>query len=157
VDFNVPERFDVTYRGPDGKDHRPIMIHRALMGSLERFFGVLIEHYAGAFPTWLAPKQVAIVTVADRHVPYATELADRLEREGFRVERMFDNEKVGYKVRLATVRKIPYSVIIGDREVEGKRFSVRHRSGKQTGPYTEDEFIERLAEEVRTKRNTFEV
>ncbi len=157
VDFNVPERFDVTYRGPDGKDHRPIMIHRALMGSLERFFGVLIEHYAGAFPTWLAPKQVALVTVAERHVDYATELARRLETEGFRVERMFDNEKVGYKVRQATVRKIPYSVIIGDREVETGKLSVRYRSGKQTGPYSEEELIERLRQEVLTKRNTFEV
>lgn len=157
VDFNVPERFDVTYRGPDGKDHRPIMIHRALMGSLERFFGVLIEHYAGAFPTWLAPKQVAIVTVAERHVPYATELARRLEAQGLRVERMFDNEKVGYKVRQSTVRKIPYSVIIGDREMETKTLSVRHRSGRQTGPYSEEELIERLMEEVITKRNTFEV
>ncbi|RME66498.1 MAG: threonine--tRNA ligase [Nitrospirae bacterium] len=157
VDFNVPERFDVTYRGPDGKDHRPIMIHRALMGSLERFFGVLIEHYAGAFPTWLAPKQIALVSVAERHVDYATELARRLETEGFRVERMFDNEKVGYKVRQATVRKIPYSVIIGDREVETGKLSVRYRSGKQTGPYSEEELIERLRQEVLTKRNTFEV
>jgi len=157
VDFNVPERFDVTYRGADGKEHRPIMIHRALMGSLERFFGVLIEHYAGAFPTWLAPKQVAIITVADRHVPYASELAERLRKNGFRVAPMFENEKVGYKIRLASVRKIPYSVIIGDRELQEKKFNVRYRSGKQVGPYSEEEFIARLSEEVNSKRTTFEV
>ncbi|MGD2080819.1 MAG: threonine--tRNA ligase, partial [Nitrospirota bacterium] len=111
VDFNIPERFDVSYRGPDGKDSRPIMIHRALMGSLERFFGVLIEHYAGQFPLWLAPKQVAVLTIAERHSGFALEVEGRLRAGGIRAEANLDNEKIGYKIREETVRKVPYLVI----------------------------------------------
>ncbi len=151
VDFNIPERFDVTYRGQDGRDHRPIMIHRALMGSLERFFGILIEHFAGAFPLWLAPQQIALLTVADRHIPFAESLAKKLEEEDFRVERGFENEKVGYKVRVATVRKIPYSVIIGDRELDSQKLGVRRRDGTQGGPYSIEELIERLKRERETR------
>jgi len=151
VDFNNPERFDVTYRGHDGNEHRPIMIHRALMGSLERFFGILIEHYAGAFPTWLSPVQVGIITVADRHIEFARKIQDEMLYNGIRVEPFFDNEKVGYKVRQGTVRKIPYLVIIGDRESETGLLPVRKRTGEQTGPYNKDELIERLKKEIEDR------
>ena len=141
VDFNNPERFDMTYRGSDGKEHRPIMIHRALMGSLERFFGILIEHYAGAFPLWLAPVQVEVLTITERHADYAIALSEKLRSEGIRTESNIDNEKIGYKIRSATVRKVPFLIIIGDKEVSEKKVTVRKRSGENIGPFTTDEFI----------------
>jgi threonyl-tRNA synthetase len=141
VDFNNPERFDMTYRGSDGKEHRPIMIHRALMGSLERFFGILIEHYAGAFPLWLAPVQVEVLTIAERHADYAIALSEKLRSEGIRTELNIDNEKIGYKIRSAAVRKVPFLIIIGDKEVSEKKVTVRKRSGENIGPFTTDEFI----------------
>ena len=141
VDFNNPERFDMTYRGSDGKEHRPIMIHRALMGSLERFFGILIEHYAGAFPLWLAPVQVEVLTIAERHADYAIALSEKLRSEGIRTELNIDNEKIGYKIRSATVRKVPFLIIIGDKEISEKKVTVRKRSGENIGPFTTDEFI----------------
>ncbi|HYA12205.1 MAG TPA: threonine--tRNA ligase, partial [Thermodesulfovibrionales bacterium] len=151
VDFNIPDRFDVTYRGSDGKDHRPIMIHRALMGSLERFFGILIEHYAGAFPLWLAPVQIEILTIAERHADYAMFLSGRLKSEGIRTELNMENEKIGYKIRNATLSKVPYLVIIGDREVSLQKVTVRKRSGENIGPFTIDEFIEIIKDKVRNK------
>ncbi len=151
VDFNNPERFDVTYRGSDGKEHRPIMIHRALMGSLERFFGILIEHYAGAFPLWLSPTQVGVVTVAERHVDYAQKVLRQLKEEGIRAKGYFDNEKVNYKIRQASLRKIPYLVIIGDREVDSGELPVRKRGRVQSGPYKLQEFIEKLKGEIDSK------
>ena len=141
VDFNNPERFEMTYRGSDGKEHRPIMIHRALMGSLERFFGILIEHYAGAFPLWLAPVQVEVLTIAERHADHAIALSEKLRSEGIRTELNIDNEKIGYKIRSATVRKVPFLIIIGDKEVSEKKVTVRKRSGENIGPFTTDEFI----------------
>jgi threonyl-tRNA synthetase len=141
VDFNNPERFDMTYRGSDGKEHRPIMIHRALMGSLERFFGILIEHYAGAFPLWLAPVQVEVLTIAERHADYAIALSEKLRSEGIRTELNIDNEKIGYKIRSAAVRKVPFLIIIGDKEISEKKVTVRKRSGENIGPFTTDEFI----------------
>jgi threonyl-tRNA synthetase len=141
VDFNNPERFDMTYRGSDGKEHRPIMIHRALMGSLERFFGILIEHYAGAFPVWLAPVQVEVLTIAERHTDYAADLLKKLKSEGIKTEVNAENEKIGYKIRNATIRKVPYLVIIGDKEVSEKKVTVRKRTGENIGPFTIDEFI----------------
>ena len=151
VDFNIPERFDVTYRGSDGKEHRPIMIHRALMGSLERFFGILIEHYAGSFPLWLAPVQVEILTIAERHSDYAMSLSKILKSEGFRTVLNIDNEKVSYKIRAATLRKVPYLVIIGDREISEQKVTVRKRSGENIGPFPIDEFIEIIKDKVRNK------
>lgn len=152
VDFNNPERFDITYRGSDGKEHRPIMIHRALMGSLERFFGILIEHYAGAFPVWLAPVQVAVLTIAERHSDYAAAVTDRLKAKGIRVDLNLDNEKIGYKVRNATIRKIPYLVIIGDREVSGEKLSVRRLNGESLGTMTEASLIELIREDIKFRR-----
>jgi threonyl-tRNA synthetase len=151
VDFNNPERFDMTYRGSDGKEHRPIMIHRALMGSLERFFGILIEHYAGAFPAWLAPVQVKILTIAERHADYATGLSAMLKNEEIRTELDLENEKIGYKIRNATVMKVPYLVIIGDKEVSENTVTVRKRSGENIGPFTADELIGLLKEKITTK------
>ncbi len=152
VDFNNPERFDMKYRGADGKDHRPIMIHRALMGSLERFFGVLIEHYAGAFPLWLAPIQVSLLTIAERHSSYAEELALELKKSDIRAELDTDNEKIGNKIRKSTIRKIAYSVIIGDKEVSGKKVPLRMRNGKNLGPYSPEELISFLKDEINSRR-----
>jgi threonyl-tRNA synthetase len=153
VDFNIPERFDVNYRGSDGKEHRPIMIHRALMGSLERFFGVLIEHYAGAFPLWLAPVQAEILTISERHTDYAVALSERLKSESIRAELNVENEKIGHKIRNATLRKVPYLVIIGDKEVSEQRVTVRKLSGENIGPFTIDEFIRIIKDRVRNKSN----
>jgi len=152
VDFNNPERFDVVYRGNDGKEHRPIMIHRALMGSLERFFGILIEHYAGEFPLWLAPVQVAVLTIVERHDDYAKEISKRLRASDIRIELNLENEKIGFKIREATMRKIPYLVIIGDKEVEEKTVTVRKKNGENLGPFTIDEFIRIITEQVRSKK-----
>ncbi len=151
VDFNNPERFDVVYRGRDGKEHRPIMIHRALMGSLERFFGVLIEHYAGAFPLWLAPVQVAVMSIAERHGEYARGVYERLKGSGLRAELNIENEKIGYKIREATMRKIPYLVIIGEKEVSEENLTVRKRNGENIGPFSVAELLKMLQEEIDAK------
>jgi len=151
VDFNNPERFDISYRGSDGKEHRPIMVHRALMGSLERFFGVLIEHYAGAFPVWLSPVQVKILTIAERHGDYAKELYKKMRAEGIRTEIDLDNEKIGYKIRNATLMKVPYLVIIGDNEISDMNVTVRKRTGENIGPFKIDEFIGILKEKINSK------
>ena len=127
VDFNLPERFDVEYIGEDGAAHQPIMVHRALMGSLERFFGVLIEHYAGAFPVWLSPVQAVVCTITEKQSEYAQELVNEMRRAGIRAEADVRNEKIGYKIREATLQKVPYIVVAGDREVEGKTVNARIR------------------------------
>ncbi|MBZ0156612.1 MAG: threonine--tRNA ligase [Alphaproteobacteria bacterium] len=151
VDFNLPERFDTSYRGSDGREHRPIMIHRALMGSLERFFGVLIEHYAGIFPLWLAPVQVEVLTIAERHDEYAGEVYRALKKANVRVELNRENEKIGYKIRQATLKKVPYLVIIGDKEKEEGMLTVRKRSGENIGPFTLDAFMVIIKEEIENK------
>ncbi len=152
LDFNNPDRFDMNYRGGDGKEHRPIMIHRALMGSLERFFGILVEHYAGNFPVWLTPTQVAVLSIGERHEPFAREVVQQLNGQGFRVQIDADNEKIGYKIRRATMKKIPYLVLLGDREVEERKITVRKRDGENIGPYTIEEFAGFLSEAVRNKQ-----
>ncbi len=152
VDFNNPERFDITYRGSDGKEHRPIMIHRALMGSLERFFGILIEHYAGAFPLWLLPVQVSVLTISERHDNYAKEVYKKLRESEIRAELNLENEKIGYKIRGATMRKIPYLVIIGDREVSEGKITVRKRNGENIGPFTTEEFIDIIKDEINSRK-----
>ncbi len=152
VDFNIPERLDITYRGADSREHRPIMIHRALMGSLERFFGVLIEHYAGAFPLWLSPVQIAILPIAERHAEYCRNLKDTLLKEGIRVELDEDNEKIGYKIRRATVSKTPYMCIIGDKEISGNTVNIRKRNGDNTGEMTIDGLISFLQDEISNRR-----
>jgi len=151
VDFNNPERFAMMYRGSDGKEHRPIMIHRALMGSLERFFGILIEHYAGSFPVWLTPVQVKILTIAERHADYAISISETLKKEEIRTELDIENEKIGYKIRNATLMKVPYLVIIGDKEVSENTVTVRKRSGENIGPFTVTELLGILKEKITTK------
>ncbi|HXI09890.1 MAG TPA: threonine--tRNA ligase [Thermodesulfobacteriota bacterium] len=149
VDFNLPERFDVTYRDETGAESRPIMIHRALMGSLERFFGCLVEHYAGAFPTWFAPVQAVILTVTDRNNEYAGSVYRRMREEGFRVELDTRNEKLGFKIREAQMKKIPYQLVIGDSEEKEGKLAPRKRGGETLTPMPVDEFIELLKKENR--------
>ncbi len=157
VDFNIPERFDITYRGKDGKEHRPIMIHRALMGSLERFMGVLIEHYAGAFPIWLSPIQVEVMSISEKHVEYAKEVYEKLITQGIRAKLNIENEKIGYKIRQSTLEKIPYMLILGDKEVETKKITVRRRDGKNFELIELDKFIEMLDGQIKTKKSFEEV
>lgn len=152
VDFNNPERFEMAYRGSDGKEHRPIMIHRALMGSLERFFGILIENYAGAFPLWLSPIQVSVLTISERHDNYAKEVHKKLREADIRAELNLENEKIGYKIREATVRKIPYLVIIGDREVSEGRVTIRKRNGENIGPFTIEQFIDIIKDGINSRK-----
>lgn len=147
VDFNEPERFDITYIGQDNERHRPIMIHRALFGSMERFMGVLIEHYAGAFPLWLAPVQAMVIPIADRHVEYAEKVAAELRAEGFRVQVDDRNEKTGYKIREAQLHKIPYMLVVGDREAESSAVSVRSRAEGDKGAVAVTDLIKQLKDE----------
>jgi threonyl-tRNA synthetase len=145
VDFHNPQRFQLEYIGEDGAAHRPIMIHRALLGSLERFFGVLIEHYAGAFPIWLAPVQAVVIPVAERHQPYGHEVAGRLRAAGVRVSVDDRSEKMNYKIREAQVQKVPYMLVLGDREVEAGTVAVRHRQAGDLGAASVDELAARIA------------
>jgi threonyl-tRNA synthetase len=140
VDFNLPERFDISYTGEDGQFHQPIMIHRALMGSLERFIGVLIENYAGAFPVWLAPVQARIMNITDNQAEYGEAVYTRLRRAGIRVEKDLRNEKLNYKIREAQLAKIPYMLVIGDKEIEAGTVAVRLRNGENLPPMTVEAF-----------------
>jgi threonyl-tRNA synthetase len=145
VDFHNPTRFQLEFIGEDGKAHQPVMVHRALLGSLERFFGVLIEHYAGAFPLWLAPVQAVVVPVAERHQEYALAVADELRAVGLRVHVDGRSEKMGYKIREAQVQKVPYMLVVGDKEVAAKSVSVRHRHAGDLGPQRVGELGARLS------------
>jgi len=151
-DFNLPERFDMTFIGKDGREHRPYMVHRALLGSLERFFGILIEHYAGAFPIWLAPVQAILLTITDRNIPYGEELHGNLFNAGIRVDKDFRNEKLSFKVREAQMKKIPYMVVIGDKEMESGTVTVRLRDGRNLPPMSPDELITKITEESQARR-----
>lgn len=148
-DFTLPERFDLWYVGPDGERHRPVMLHRVILGAIERFMGVLIEHYAGAFPVWLSPVQAAILTVTERHIPYGEKVYERLVERGVRVEKAFSNEKLGYKIREAQLQKIPYMLVIGDREVAGSLVSPRFRDGTNLGAMDIETFISIVDEKNR--------
>jgi threonyl-tRNA synthetase len=150
-DFNLPERFDMVYTGSDGMEHRPYMIHRALLGAWERFFGLLIEHYGGAFPVWLAPVQVMVIPVADRHLDYARELETELNRAGVRVKVDARSERVNLKIRQAQLDKLPCMLIIGDREVAGTTVSVRLRSGEQLPSQSLDSFKETIRMAIASK------
>ena len=154
VDLQLPQLFDLHYAGDDGERHRPIMIHRALFGSVERFFGVLTEHYAGAFPLWLAPEQVRLAPVADRHIEHAEELEARARASGLRAFVDDSKESVGKKIRAAQLQKAPYTLVIGDREMESGRYNVRDRSGAEHADVDFDSMIELLVEEDATRRLT---
>ena len=147
VDFNLPERFQMSYTGEDGAEHQPIMIHRALMGSLERFIGVLIEHYAGAFPVWLAPEQARILNITDDQADWAEEAYQRLRRLGLRVEKDLRNEKLNYKIREAQMMKVPYMLIVGDREKADGTVTVRKRDGENLPAMTPEDFARLVREE----------
>jgi len=147
VDFAMPERFDLTYVGSDGERHRPAMLHRVILGAMERFIGVLIEHYAGAFPVWLAPVQAILLTVTDRHIPYGEKAYLTLVRKGIRVEKDFRNEKLGFKIREAQLQKIPYMLVVGDREEKEGTISPRKRSGEAMKAMQLEDFIKLVESE----------
>ena len=151
VDFNLPEKFDITYIEEDGQRRQPIMLHRALMGSLERFFGCLIEHYAGAFPLWLAPVQIILLPITDNHAEYADKIAEELEESGIRVEKDLRNEKIGFKIREAQLQKIPYMAVLGDKEVETSTLSVRRRRSKETRILDLKTFLNEVNEAVKNR------
>ncbi len=151
VDFNLPERFDITYAGADNRPHRPAMIHRVVLAGIERFLGVLIEHYGGAFPIWLSPVQVNVIPVADRHVEYALGLKDRLEERGIRVEVDDDHQTVNLKIRNSQLQKIPYTLVTGDREVEAGTVSVRLRTGEDIRGVSPEELEEGIAKLVESR------
>ena len=151
LDMNLPERFDLTYTGPDGQEHRPVMIHRVVFGSIERFIGILTEHFAGAFPLWLAPVQVRLMTITDRADEAAKAVQAKLEDAGIRTEIDLRNEKIGFKIREAQVQKIPYMLVLGDKEAENGVVAVRKRGEGDIGQMTPDELLAKLKEEIRTK------
>ncbi|MGM9594186.1 MAG: threonine--tRNA ligase [Candidatus Onthomonas sp.] len=151
LDMQLPERFELEYTGADGEKHRPVMIHRVVLGSIERFIGVITEHFAGAFPTWLTPVQVKVLPVTDRASEYADQVEQKLTAAGFRVEVDHRSEKLGYKIREAQGQKIPYMVIVGDKDMENNTVSIRHRSGKDLGAMSQEAFIALLKDVVDSK------
>jgi len=151
LDMQLPERFELEYVGADGEKHRPVMIHRVVFGSIERFIGVITEHFAGAFPTWLAPVQVKIMPITDRTADYAKAVAEKLEALGIRTETDLRNEKIGYKIREAQLKKIPYMLVVGDKEAEAGTVAVRTRSGEDKGAVAMEEFIASITEEIKTR------
>lgn len=153
LDFQLPERFDLAYTGEDGQKHQPVTVHRVVYGAIDRFLGVLIEHYAGAFPVWLSPVQVKILPLADRHHEYARSLASRLEQAGIRVVMDLRNEKVGYKIRACQVEKVPYMLVVGDKELEEGKASLRTRSEGDVGSVDLDQFQERVLKEILSRQN----
>ena len=152
LDYQLPGRFDLTYVDSEGKDVCPVMIHRVVFGSIERFIGVITEHYAGAFPTWLAPVQVKILPITDRAADYCSELKEKFDAAGYRVEVDSRNEKIGYKIRGAQLEKIPYMLVIGDKETEAGTVAVRTREGKDLGAMPLDDFLARIQKEVAEKQ-----
>ena len=152
LDMGMPERFDLNYVGADGQDHRVIMLHRAILGSLERFIGILVEHYAGAFPLWLSPVQIRVLTIAERHNEYAQKLVDRLKKEGLRAETDLRTEKIGYKIREAEMMKIPYVFVVGDKEIETEQIAVRMRGRQDLGAQAVNAMIERIQQEISQKK-----
>ena len=151
LDFQMPERFDITYMGADGEKHRPIMLHRVAFGSIERFIGILIEQFAGAFPLWLAPVQVEVIPVSERHLEYAAKVRDQMVAAGLRCELDTRNEKMGYKIREAQMMKIPYMLVVGDKEIENNSVAVRSRAGGDLGVMEPAAFLAKAQEEIRSK------
>ena len=156
-DFNLPERFDMNFIGVDNQAHRPYVIHRALLGSLERFFGMLIEHYAGAFPAWLAPVQAKVLSISDKQFDYAKGVRDQLRAAGIRAELDPRSEKIGFKIREAAMEKVPYILVVGDKEIEQNMVAVRERGGKDLGAMPLEEFVSRLTDIIVRKSTTTEL
>jgi len=154
-DFTLPERFQLEYVGEDGKRHQPLMVHRALYGSIERFFGVLIEHYAGAFPVWLSPTQVAIIPIGEKHQGYAYEVGEKLKAAGVRVHVDARNEKMNAKIREHAMQKVPFQLVLGDREMESHEVNVRVRGQeKAEGSVSVEAFVERVKKLIEDKSPT---
>ena len=151
LDMQMPQRFDINYVGPDGEKHRPVMIHRVIFGSIERFIGILTEHFAGKFPLWIAPVQVKLLTVTEKFTDYALEVAKQFEEAGLRVEADVRNEKIGYKLREARNERTPYICVIGEREVENRNLTVRSSKAGELGEMTIDELQEKLLKEIADK------
>lgn len=152
LDFQMPEKFDLTYIGPDGEKHRPVMIHRVIFGSIERFIGILIEHYAGAFPVWLSPVQVKVLPISEKYMDYAQKVKTQLEEADIRAELDEKNEKIGFKIREAQMQKVPYMAIVGDKEVESASVSVRERSAGDMGTKGVNEFIMEVQSKIKDKK-----
>jgi len=148
VDYQLPQRFNLEYTGTDNTPHRPVMIHRAPFGSMERFIGVLIEHFAGAFPLWLAPVQVAVLTVSEKTNDYAKQVAASLRDAGLRIELNDGNEKIGAKIRNATINKVPYMLVVGEKEIAEGKVAVRHRTEGDKGAVPVEEFIAMVTKAV---------
>ncbi|PCH59059.1 MAG: threonine--tRNA ligase, partial [SAR86 cluster bacterium] len=148
VDFSMPERLDASYIAEDGSRQVPVMLHRAILGSFERFIGVLIEHYAGAMPTWLAPQQLVILNITDKQAPYCEKVQQILKNKGFRAVIDLRNEKIGFKIREHTLQKLPYLLVIGDKEVENGTVAVRTRSGEDLGSMSVEDFANHIAADV---------
>ena len=153
LDFQLPQRFELEYVGADGEKHRPIMIHRVVFGSIERFIGILIEHFAGAFPTWLAPVQVKVLPISDKYMDYAQNVLNKLTEAGIRAEVDTRAEKIGYKIREAQTAKIPYMLVVGQKEEEENTVSVRSRAAGDEGARSLDTFIADILKEIETKEN----
>jgi threonyl-tRNA synthetase len=151
LDYQLPEKFDLTYEGSDGNKHRPVMIHRAIYGSFERFVGILTEHYAGNFPLWIAPVQVSVLSITDSAKEYAESISSELKNEGLRVYLDTRNEKIGYKIRESENKKIPYMIVLGDKEKENNNISVRQHKKGDIGKFELKEFIQKLKFEVEKK------
>lgn len=151
LDFQLPQRFELEYQGADGEKHRPIMIHRVLFGSIERFIGILIEHFAGAFPAWLAPVQVKVLPISDKFIEYGESVRKQLDEAGIRVELDTRSEKIGYKIREAQMQRIPYMLIVGQKEQEEGLVAVRSRNTGDEGQKSLTDFIRKLQEEIASK------
>jgi threonyl-tRNA synthetase len=148
IDFNNPQRFELTYVGEDGKTHAPIMVHRALLGSIERFFGILLEHYGGAFPAWLAPVQAMVLPISEKHQCYAQQVEKKLREKVCRVALDLRNEKIGLKIREAEKAKVPFMIVVGDREAEAEMISVRQRNGKNLGTMSIADLVKLIRDEM---------
>ena len=148
----MPQRFELEYIGSDGEKHRPIVIHRVIFGSIERFIGILIEHFAGKFPTWLAPLQVKILPISDKFIGYSNEVKEKLEANGIRVEIDLRGEKIGYKIREARNERVPYIIVIGEKEENNKNISLRSRENGDEGTVNLSSFIDRVSDEVKNKK-----
>jgi threonyl-tRNA synthetase len=151
-DFTLPERFDLTYVDANGEKKRPVMVHRVILGAIERFIGVLIEHFAGNFPTWLAPVQATVLTVTDNQIPYAEAAFNTLRAAGVRVQKDFRNEKLGFKIREAQLQKVPYMLVVGDKEVESGLLAPRFRDGKNLEGMTPEQFASFIESETKSFR-----
>ena len=151
LDFSLPQRLSASYVGEDNERQVPVMIHRAILGSLERFIGILTEEFAGFFPTWLAPVQVVVMNITDSQADYVKELTQKLQNAGIRVKADLRNEKIGFKIREHTLRRVPYMLVCGDKEVEAGKVAVRTRRGKDLGSLDVSEVIEKLQQEIRSR------